>query len=275
MKHVGVTTDPKDIATQDQLGGGGVACLALHDVEGDITLDLAAAHAFDVTLSGDAVLELTNASQGAISESALLQVRPNGFALTWPDTVRWPNDVAAALSQDGSNLVSLDTFDNGTNWVPSLRATKYLREFGKYRYIRIVSGSTVDGNLVQIQTIEIASMPAGTNLLTPASPVTASSSYDPVGYGPHLAVDGLGDTRWSSGYGNVVGAWIQVDLGSLLAVAELRMLCDSYSGERAPLSFQVIGSLLPTQTDGVVLGTFGAEQSAWASGMQSFEVVAP
>lgn len=106
------------------------ALLALPQVARDaptvgstVTLDLAAAMAFEFTLDQDSTVAFSNVPAGDFVIAIPVKITNGGaFTLTWPASVLWQGGTAPNLTVAGTDLVQLVSYDNGTSWIGVLIA---------------------------------------------------------------------------------------------------------------------------------------------------------
>jgi len=79
--------------------------------------DIGVANVFSAIVDQAVTFTFTVSVTGteAASFSLLLQDGGN-FAVTWPNSVRWPGGTAPTLTSNGIDWLTFVTLDNGTNW---------------------------------------------------------------------------------------------------------------------------------------------------------------
>lgn len=97
---------------------------------GALTLDCSAGSVFTVSLNGNiTTLTLSNAPVAGFGYTMLLQFTADGTArtVTWPASVKWPNNVAPSLSSTNTkvDIFTLTTHDGGTTWYGSTVGQNY------------------------------------------------------------------------------------------------------------------------------------------------------
>lgn len=113
-----------------------------------------------------------------------------------------------------------------------------------YRYWRIlVSSNNGDANFLSISEVELRATIGGADVTTPATTVTASSSYDATTL-PKLVVDNLHPSYgWMSDAYSAYPRWLQFDLGSVVEIKSVSISASSTGGPtRAPKDFSIQGS---------------------------------
>lgn len=85
-------------------------------VSGSVSLDLAVANYFTMTLTGATTLTFTNVPTGTFATAMILRIVNGGALVTWPASVDWPSATTPTLTAAGTDLVALITDDNGTTW---------------------------------------------------------------------------------------------------------------------------------------------------------------
>jgi hypothetical protein len=95
----------------DQTGSvrGGLTAVAALDI------DCSQGNFFTKTISTSGTFTFSNAPSSR-SYSFTLELTQDGGAVTWPATVRWPNNIAPFLSINRTNLFMFVTDDGGTIW---------------------------------------------------------------------------------------------------------------------------------------------------------------
>lgn len=89
MKHVGTRTNAKSITTLDQLGFDNLSVNAA--ATGTVTLNLANASVFDITLTGNTTIAFSNIpvpTNQSFSWVLRVTCGATGYSITWP-TVTW------------------------------------------------------------------------------------------------------------------------------------------------------------------------------------------
>lgn len=102
-----------------------VATSARRDVTpagGAVTLDLAQAQYFTLTLSGPTIVNITNVPDGQVVTAVMLRITNGGAGLILPGGTQWSNGEMPALTANGVDVVGLITDDNGTTWTAVLIA---------------------------------------------------------------------------------------------------------------------------------------------------------
>ena len=102
-----------------------------------------------ITLNANCTFTFIGAASGRATtlELVLTQDSTGNRTVTWPDTVRWPNNQAPVLSTPGgtADVVSLTTYNSGATWLGVLVGKGY----GAVTFsspITITSGGTYSGN---------------------------------------------------------------------------------------------------------------------------------
>lgn len=109
------TTYPK------MTGGGGETVSTIAASGAAATLNLTNGNVFDVTLTANCTLSITNAIAGK-ADSITVILRQNGtggWGVTWPASVKWPAASAPILSTGAGKVavITLLTVDGGTTWL--------------------------------------------------------------------------------------------------------------------------------------------------------------
>lgn len=110
--------------------GGGRETVATNNAAGSTpTVDLANGNVQMITLTANASLTLTGASNGVACSLSLYlkQDGTGGKTLTWPASVKWAGAIAPTLSTGANkvDLVVLETLDGGTTWYGSLAGVDF------------------------------------------------------------------------------------------------------------------------------------------------------
>jgi hypothetical protein len=110
-KTGGVVTGRVDLKTAT------IAKSDLGGVSGTVTLDLAVAQYFTLSITGPTALVFANVPAGTFAIGVILRVT-NGEAalLTWPVSVQWPGGTKPVLTTDGVDILVLLSDDSGTTW---------------------------------------------------------------------------------------------------------------------------------------------------------------
>ena len=241
MKHVGVTADPKDIATQEQLAPN--AFTDLGDVSGAVVLDLGVSRAFKMNLTDNLTLSFSGESPAGIFSEVALWFRGNGHGVTWPTEVKWPKNVPPVLWADAEDLFGLCTGDGGATYSGRVESARFaLRGGPVYRYwrIRVTAQGAPAGGWTGVSELELRATVGGPDLTTVDTPVTTTNNYG----APEKLVDGntnVSDQGWR---GDLLPYDIVVDLGEGASVSELAMWPYSEYGyfPAGPMDFTVSGS---------------------------------
>lgn len=94
-----------------------------------------------------------------------------------------------------------------------------------YRYWRIfILNNNGDSYFLALNEVELRGSVGGADITTPATPVTASSSYS-AQYGPEYTVDNSLSVEplWLSSANAVTNQWLRYDLGTPTAIAQVAM----------------------------------------------------
>lgn len=93
------------------------------------TISLASGNVQMVTLSANATISLTGATNGVACSLSLYLVQngTGGWVVTWPASVKWPGGLAPSLSSGANkiDLIILETLDGGTTWFGALAGADY------------------------------------------------------------------------------------------------------------------------------------------------------
>lgn len=116
MKHVGTKSDAKSVVTQDQLGFDNLTVNSA--ATGTVTLNLATASVFDITLTGNTTIAFSNIPAPTNqSFSWVLRVTcgATGYSITWP-AVTWltTGDTAPPAPLAGKVVEYVFSTQNGT-----------------------------------------------------------------------------------------------------------------------------------------------------------------
>lgn len=87
-------------------------------LSGVISLDVAAYNLFNVEASAD--IEFDFSAPPLPAASFVLQIKTNGYAVTWPDSVLWANNVEPAIPSTGTSIFVFYTLNNGSDWIGAL-----------------------------------------------------------------------------------------------------------------------------------------------------------
>lgn len=91
--------------------------LDLGSITGAQALDFSVAQLYTATIGGVTTFSFTNTPTGTVASGISMRLtNPGAFAITWPAGVRWPGGSAPAFTVAGVDIVTLLTFDGGTNW---------------------------------------------------------------------------------------------------------------------------------------------------------------
>lgn len=90
-----------------------------------LTLDLSVSNIFDITLANNVTVTLSNPPSAGIAYTATLYCRQDATGsrtITWPASVKWPNNSVPSLSTGANkiDMFSLFTLDGGTTYVGAL-----------------------------------------------------------------------------------------------------------------------------------------------------------
>ena len=88
------------------------------DASGSATLDTAAFSHFVRALTADTVFSTT--SPGTAFAAVDVALSSGGHSATWPASVRWAGGSAPALSAEGTDVITLITYDKGATWYGSV-----------------------------------------------------------------------------------------------------------------------------------------------------------
>lgn len=119
---------PLDGKAVTATGGGKEVIQFQNSVSGAVTLDLANANVFDISLAGDVTLTFAGATANtACSFSLFVYAGGGASVVTWPTSVRWPNGVKPTLTGTGSaaDLLVFMTYNGGTVWYGNLVGNSY------------------------------------------------------------------------------------------------------------------------------------------------------
>jgi len=121
----------KDTAEAALPKSGGTLTGALHtktesttlvqqsNASGTVTLNLAAANVFVLTLTGNVTsLVLTNVPASPKFTVLLLEIiNSGGKRITWPSSFKFPGGAAPSLTATGTDVFAFYTRDGGSNWL--------------------------------------------------------------------------------------------------------------------------------------------------------------
>lgn len=112
---------------------------------------------------------------------------------------------------------------------------------GQYRYWRIYVQTNGGSNNICICEIELRGSVGGSDLTTPSTPATASSSE--FGYGPEKMIDNNNiTTSWYTSAGAIADQWARFDMVSAVYVAQVTIMPTASAYSAAPKDFKIQGS---------------------------------
>lgn len=77
-------------------------------------INASAGQVWDIDSSGGVTVSINGITPD--STTLVLKISGNG-TVTWPGTIKWPGGAAPSLTSNGLDVVTLITFDSGTNWI--------------------------------------------------------------------------------------------------------------------------------------------------------------
>ena len=114
-----------------------------------------------------------------------------------------------------------------------------------YRYWRIfMLNNNGGGGYLALNEVELRGSVGGSDITTPATPVTASTQYDGT-YGPEYTVDNSlsVESLWISYPNAVTNQWLRYDLGTPTAIAQVAMCWNAASlAGTSPKDLRIEGS---------------------------------
>lgn len=94
---------------------------------GTVSLSIANGNVFDVTLTGNTTFTFDNPATTGQACSFTLVLRQGGTTrtVTWPSSIKWPNDVVPDVSDiNKTAILTFITLDGGTRWYGFLAGNK-------------------------------------------------------------------------------------------------------------------------------------------------------
>jgi hypothetical protein len=87
-------------------------------LSGAVTVNMALANVFHGTMTSSVTLSFSNVPATGLCPFIVIKlVNTNGDSITWPASVRWPNDTAPSSFTNGlAQVFVLFTHDGGTKW---------------------------------------------------------------------------------------------------------------------------------------------------------------
>jgi hypothetical protein len=200
------------------------------------------------------------------------RVRPAAKAVTWFDQAAWPEATPPAIGSHGGDLLRFTSYDGGATFFGQLLGRNYEPDNTAFRYFRL-QGMDGPTDYFQANELEVALVPGGPNVLTPSSAVTAVSFAG--GWGTGFLVDGDATGHdYSSGSPIPMSqAWLQIDMGTISSIAEMRLLAGAENrGYRTPTRVEIRGSNHVDGSNYTALGTFEISPAEWQAGFVTFDV---
>lgn len=141
--------DSDDHPQYTRVTDGGKEALATDaTVSGAKTIDLADGNVHQLTLTGNATLTFTGATnaKGCSFVLILLQDGVGGRTVTWPGSVQWPSGLAPVLATAGGgvDIISFLSSDGGSNWYGAYTSPTDNVALGQIGYAQV---TTMQGSI--------------------------------------------------------------------------------------------------------------------------------
>ena len=95
---------------------------------GDYTFNLENGNNFERIVNNNAIFTFNNPpATGRVGSFTLMLINGASYSITWPTSVKWPNDVVPVLGANTTSLVDVLTFftvNGGTRWYGNLSMKK-------------------------------------------------------------------------------------------------------------------------------------------------------
>jgi len=83
----------------------------------DASIDVAAANAYSITISGNTTFTVENVRpSGDVNSFVLELVNGGAYTVTWWSNLTWNGGTAPTLTSAGTDVLGFYTYDNGTTW---------------------------------------------------------------------------------------------------------------------------------------------------------------